>query len=44
MREIVFKSDSRKRQKKMIEMDIIINLLRNYKKILMSRTSDLFGS
>lgn len=43
MREKVFKNDTMKRRKKVAEMDVCINLLRNYKKTLPSRCGNLFG-
>ena len=44
MREEVFKRNHLQKQKKVAEMDFIINLLRNYKKTLKGRTGNLFGS
>ena len=43
MREKVFKNDYRKKTRKVEEMNLVINMLRNYKRKLLSRTANLFG-
>ena len=43
MRENVFKRDYQKKTRKVEEMNLVITLLRNYKKELNSKTANLFG-
>ena len=43
MRESVFRNDYNKKQLKVAEMEFVMDLLRNYKKTLSSRTGDLFS-
>lgn len=43
MRENVFKNDWNKKRLKVVEMDFVIRLIRNYKKTLPSRTGNLFS-
>lgn len=42
MREHVFRNDTTKRKKKVAEMDVVICLLRNYKKMVPDAMGSLF--